>query len=164
MVTPFTKYFCKNGYSRTIGPVATTVMASFIGSLGTSLAGMPLRAAAALMEQGIDFQALNKRHFRTKSVARMKLESLIIEHMHLYHNGTVAVAPISLELIARAGATSDEAKRTELYYKAQTIMCDEALLIPLNCVPATIAARNNVTGVVQTPLGNYLFNELTKTA
>ena len=61
------------------------------------------RAAAALMEQGIDFQALNKRHFRTKSVARMKLESLIIEHMHLYHNGTVAVAPISLELIARAG-------------------------------------------------------------
>ena len=66
------------------------------------------RAAAALMEQGIDFQALNKRHFRTKSVARMKLESLIIEHMHLYHNGTVAVAPISLELIARAGATSED--------------------------------------------------------
>ena len=108
MVTPFTKYFCRNGYSRTMGPVATTVMASFMGSLGTSLAGMPLRAAAALMEQGIDFQALNKRHFRTKSVARMKLESLIIEHMHLYHNGTVAVAPISLELIARAGATSED--------------------------------------------------------
>ena len=68
------------------------------------------------------------------------------------------------KLVKEAGATSDEAKRTELYYKAQTIMCDEALLIPLNCVPATIAARNNVTGVVQTPLGNYLFNELTKTA
>lgn len=68
------------------------------------------------------------------------------------------------KLVKEAGATSDEAKRTELYYKAQTIMCDEALLIPLNCVPATIAARNNITGVVQTPLGNYLFNELTKTA
>ncbi len=66
------------------------------------------RAAAALMEQGIPFQALNKRHFRTKSVARMKLESLIIEHMHLYHQGTVAVAPISLELIAQAGATSED--------------------------------------------------------
>lgn len=66
------------------------------------------RAAAALMEQGIPFQALNKRHFRTKSLARMKLESLIIEHMHLYHDGTVAVAPISLELIAQAGATSED--------------------------------------------------------
>ena len=66
------------------------------------------RAAAALMEQGIPFQALNKRHFRTKSMARMKLESLIIEHMHLYHQGTVAVAPISLELIAQAGATLED--------------------------------------------------------
>ena len=32
-----------------MGPVATTVMASFMGSLGTSLAGMPLLAAAAFM-------------------------------------------------------------------------------------------------------------------
>ena len=66
------------------------------------------RAAAALMEQGIPVQALNKRHFRTKSMARMKLESLIIEHMHLYHQGTVAVAPVSLELIAQAGATLED--------------------------------------------------------
>ena len=66
------------------------------------------RAAAALMEQGIPFQALNKRHFRTKSVARMKLESLILQNMHLYHDGTVAVAPISLELIAQAGATIED--------------------------------------------------------
>ena len=29
------------------------------------------KAAAALMEQGIPFQALNKRHFRTKSMRRM---------------------------------------------------------------------------------------------
>ena len=66
------------------------------------------RVAAALMEQGIPVQALNKRHFRTKSMARMKLESLIIEHMHLYHQGTVAVAPVSLELIAQAGATLED--------------------------------------------------------
>ena len=66
------------------------------------------RAAAALMEQGIPVQALNKRHFRTKSLARMKLESLILQNMHLYHDGTVAVAPISLELIAQAGATSED--------------------------------------------------------
>ncbi len=66
------------------------------------------RVAAALMEQGIPVKALNKRHFRTKSMARMKLESLILQNMHLYHGGTVAVAPISLELIAQAGATSED--------------------------------------------------------
>ena len=66
------------------------------------------RVAAALMEQGIPVKALNKRHFRTKSMARMKLESLILQNMHLYHGGTVAVAPISLELIAQAGATLED--------------------------------------------------------
>ena len=66
------------------------------------------RAAAALMEMGIDTPALNKKHFRTKSLARMKLESLIIEHMHLYHQGTVAVAPVSLEMMAQAGATLED--------------------------------------------------------
>lgn len=66
------------------------------------------KVAAALMEQGIPYQALNKRHFRTKSMRRMKLESLILQNMHLYHEGTVAVAPISLELMAQAGATSED--------------------------------------------------------
>jgi len=68
------------------------------------------RVAAALMEQGIPYQALNKKHFRTKSVKRLKLESLILENMRLYHGGTVAVAPISLDLMARADATDDDAE------------------------------------------------------
>ena len=66
------------------------------------------------------------------------------------------------ELVKAAGATNDDAERTKLYNEAQAIMCDQALIIPLNCVPATVAIRNDVSGFVQTPLGNYLFNELTK--
>ena len=66
------------------------------------------RVAAALMEQGIPFQALNKRHFRTKSMRRLELESLILQNMHLYHGGTVAVASISLGMMAQAGATSED--------------------------------------------------------
>ena len=66
------------------------------------------RAAAALMEQGIPFQALNKRHFRTKSMARMKLEGLILQHMKLYHGGTVAVACVTLDMMAQVGATSED--------------------------------------------------------
>ena len=66
------------------------------------------RVAAALMEQGIPFQALNKKHFRTKSMRRMKLEGLILQNMHLYHGGTVAVAPVSLAMMAEVGATSED--------------------------------------------------------
>jgi len=66
------------------------------------------------------------------------------------------------QLVRDAGATNDDAERTRLYHQAQAIMCDEALIIPLNCVPSTIAMRNDVSGFIQTPLGIYMFNELTK--
>lgn len=66
------------------------------------------RAAAALMEQGIPFQELNKKHFRTKSMRRMKLEGLILQNMRLYHDGTVAVAPVALAMMDEAGATSED--------------------------------------------------------
>ena len=66
------------------------------------------KVAAALMEQGIPFKALNKRHFRTKSMRRMKLEGLILQNMRLYHEGTVAVAPVSLAMMEEAGATSED--------------------------------------------------------
>ena len=68
------------------------------------------RVAAALMEQDIPYQALNKKHFRTKSLRRMKLESLILQNTQLYQDGTVAVAPVSLAMMAQAGATEDDAE------------------------------------------------------
>lgn len=68
------------------------------------------RVAAELMAAGADYKRLNKKHFRTKSMARMQLERLILEHMHLYHNGTVAVAPISLAMMAEAGAVEQDAE------------------------------------------------------
>ena len=66
------------------------------------------RVAAALMERGAEYKRLNKKHFRTKTMGRMQLERLILERMHLYHEDTVAVAVISLEMMAQAGATQDD--------------------------------------------------------
>lgn len=68
------------------------------------------RVAAALMEQGIPYQALNKKHFRTKSMRRLRLEGLILQNIHLYYGGSVAVAPVSLDLMAQAEATNDDAE------------------------------------------------------
>lgn len=68
------------------------------------------RVAAALMEAGADYRRLNKKHFRTKSLARMKLEGLMLEGMHLYHDGSVVVVPVTLEMMARAGAGEEDAE------------------------------------------------------
>ena len=66
------------------------------------------RTAAELMEQGIDYKALNKKHFRTKSRKRMMLEGMLYQRMKFYHDGTVAVAPVTLELLNSIGATSED--------------------------------------------------------
>ena len=62
----------------------------------------------ALMETGIDVFALNKRHFRTKSWARLQVERLIVERMHRYEEGRIAVALISRSLLDEAGATEED--------------------------------------------------------
>ncbi len=52
------------------------------------------RIAADLIECGIPVAKLNKRHFRTKSIIRMKLESAIISGMELHDEGTIAIAAV----------------------------------------------------------------------
>ena len=66
------------------------------------------RVAAALMTTGLDVFPLNKRHFRTKTWARLQVERLIVERMHRYEDGKVAVAPVSLSLMDEAGATEED--------------------------------------------------------
>ena len=66
------------------------------------------RVAAALMATGMDVFPLNKRHFRTKTWARLQVERLIVERMHRYEDGKIAVAPVSLSLMDEAGATEED--------------------------------------------------------
>jgi phosphoesterase RecJ-like protein len=68
------------------------------------------RVAAALMDAGAEYKRLNKKHFRTKSMARMRLEGLILRDMNLYRDGAVAVAPVSLSMMAEAGAGEGDAE------------------------------------------------------
>ena len=66
------------------------------------------RVAAELMETGIDYAAVNKRHFRTKSYIRLRLESRMIETMDLHHDGQTAIAAISLQDMAEFAATEED--------------------------------------------------------
>lgn len=62
------------------------------------------RIAAKLMESGARSGYLNKILFRTASITRMKLESLIISNVSLHHSGKVAIAPITLDMMKSVNA------------------------------------------------------------
>lgn len=68
------------------------------------------RVAAALIEAGVPVARLNKIHFRTKSIRRMKLESAIIAAISLHEEGTVAIAPVTLDMMDSIGATERDAE------------------------------------------------------
>ena len=62
------------------------------------------RAAARLIDCGIPLSQLNKRHFRTKTLRRLQVESAIVRSMELLDGGRTALAFISLNLLAQTGA------------------------------------------------------------
>ncbi len=68
------------------------------------------RTAAELIDCGIPLAQLNKLHFRTKSIKRMRLESAIINGMELHDQGTVAIASVTLDMMAALDATERDAE------------------------------------------------------
>ncbi len=66
------------------------------------------RVAAALMETGIDYAWVNKRHFRTKSYVRLRLESRMVETMDLHDGGKTAIAAIALADMAKFDAREED--------------------------------------------------------
>lgn len=66
------------------------------------------RVAADLMETGIDSRWVNQRHFRTKSVTRMRVESRMIDTLDLYDEGATALGAISLADVAEFGAREED--------------------------------------------------------
>lgn len=68
------------------------------------------RVAADLMETGIDYRWVNKRHFRTKSMKRLQLEGMLSENMELFDGGTIAIGSVTLEMMAAAEAQEEDAE------------------------------------------------------
>ena len=68
------------------------------------------RVAAALIEAGCDVQGVNKRHFRTKSQARIALESAILSAVEYHDSGRIAVVTVPQALLRSVGAGADDAE------------------------------------------------------
>lgn len=68
------------------------------------------RVAADLMDIGIPYREVNKRHFRTKTAKRLKLEAVLMQGMELLQGGAVAIGSLSLADMASIGATEADAE------------------------------------------------------
>ena len=73
------------------------------GELIYDIAGL-LGPVTREMETGIPAAELNKRHFRTKTLKRLRIESRIVEGMELFDGGETAVAAVDLAMVAQLGA------------------------------------------------------------
>lgn len=72
--------------------------------------GRTHRVAADLIDIGIPYRDANKRHFRTKSAKRLKLEAVLMQGLELLQGGTLAIGTISLNDMAAIGATEEDAE------------------------------------------------------
>lgn len=68
------------------------------------------RVAAALMDTGIPTAELNKRHFRTKSFKRLRLESMLTQSLEFHDGGEIAIAAISLSMMDTLQADERDAE------------------------------------------------------
>lgn len=60
--------------------------------------------AADLMDSGFDPYPVNRRHFRTKSFKRLKLEGLLAAGMELRDRGETALVFLTLDMLSQVGA------------------------------------------------------------
>lgn len=66
--------------------------------------------AAELLETGIDYFAVNQRHFRTKSRRRIALEAALLGGMEFFHEGRGVFMSVPLDLMETLGATESDAE------------------------------------------------------
>ncbi|WP_427113837.1 ABC transporter substrate-binding protein [Megasphaera sueciensis] len=66
------------------------------------------------------------------------------------------------KLVMNADLSTTDAERSKLYGQSMQLIQDDQLIIPLYYVPFAVAMNDQVKDFVQTPLGNYYFENLSK--
>ena len=67
-----------------------------------------LRRAAALQEAGAETIAINRQFFSVKSLARLRLETLLGEQLEVLAEGRLALCTLTPEMLAACGAGEDD--------------------------------------------------------
>ena len=103
---------------RELGPVTQEVALPLYAAVATdtgcfvyaNTTAATHRTAAALLDTGIDYFSVNKRHFRTKSPRRIALEAELYQSMEYFHQGRGVFLSVPLSLMEKLGATESDAE------------------------------------------------------
>ena len=66
------------------------------------------RVAAGLIDTGIDFRTVNKKHFRTKTKKRLALEGRLLSEMEYFDGGRVVVVQVPQSMIREMQLTEND--------------------------------------------------------
>ncbi len=71
--------------------------------------------AGKLIETGLDVRAINKVHFQTVTLNRLRLESMLVGSMRLYQEGSVAIVCVTLAMLAEINATEEDTENISAF-------------------------------------------------
>ena len=91
-------------------PLYVAISTDTGGFIYSNVTAATHRAAAALMDTGIDYRAVNKLFFQTKSRVRMQLEAAMLAEAKFYDSNRTAVLSVPRSLLEKFHATESDAE------------------------------------------------------
>lgn len=71
--------------------------------------------AGKLMEKGLEIRDINKIHFQTVTLCRLRLESQLVSSMRLYEDGKVAIVCLTQAMVKELGATENDTENISAF-------------------------------------------------
>lgn len=84
--------------------------------------------AAACAKAGGDLHTINQAIFETNTLAKLKLQSWMTEHIRFYRNGKIAVCPLPLAVERQLGVTEDDMENVSGFARSIEGVCLAATL------------------------------------
>ena len=91
-------------------PLYVAISTDTGGFIYSNVTAATHRAAAELMDTGIDYRAVNKLFFQTKSRVRMQLEAAMLAEAKFYDSNRTAVLSVPQSLLEKFHATESDAE------------------------------------------------------
>ena len=91
-------------------PLYVAISTDTGGFIYSNVTAATHRAAAELMDTGIDYCAVNKLFFQTKSRVRMQLEAAMLAEVKFYDGNRAAVLSVPRSLLEKFHATESDAE------------------------------------------------------
>lgn len=90
--------------------------------------GHTFAVAAACADAGAQVYALNQKLFETNTLSKLRIQAWIVEHMHLFDGGRMAIIAIPREVELELGVTDDDMDNISSFPRTVSGVCMAATL------------------------------------